>query len=97
MEELKDKLLTCKDCRRKFVFDIEEQKFFGQKGWPDPIRCKVCRREKNLLRLKDKVAVKDAIKFREICDKCGRKFYTKFKRKPGEKVYCDDCWKEIKG
>jgi len=32
-----------------------------------------------------------------VCDECGRKFYTKYKRKSGEKVYCDDCWVGIKG
>jgi len=99
MEEntIKDKILTCRDCGRKFTFTVGEQKFFGQKGWRDPFRCRVCSRQKKILKLRDKVKVEEAVRFSEICDKCGRQFYTEFKRKQGEKVYCFDCWKLIKG
>ena len=98
MEEnnLKDKILICKDCKRKFVFTVQDQKYFGQKGFADPIRCLYCRRQKRILELKDKMGIAEQIRFSEVCDKCGRPFYTKFQRKPGEKIYCDDCWKEIK-
>ena len=95
-EELRNKIIVCKDCKRKFPFTIEDQKYFGQKGYPDPIRCLYCRRQKRILNLRDGVGIADEIKFSEVCDKCGRSFYTKFKRKPGERIYCDDCWKEIK-
>jgi len=98
MEELKDKWLICKDCKRKFIFSVREQKQFGQKGWADPVRCKVCRRMKKILSLAldEKVPISDEIQFSEVCDKCGRKFLTKIKRKPGINLYCDDCWEEIK-
>jgi len=96
---VKDKILTCKDCKRKFTFTVREQMFFGQKGYRDPVRCRVCRRMKKILSLalKENLPISDEIKFSEVCDKCGRKFYTKYKRKPREKVYCDDCWVVIKG
>jgi hypothetical protein len=98
MEELKDKTCICKDCKKKFVFTIKDQKYFGQKGWPDPVRCRVCRERKKISKaLGDGVSIADNIKFSEVCDRCGRQFYTKFKRRPGEKMYCEDCWKEIKG
>lgn len=99
MEELKDKTLICNDCKRKFIFPVKEQKLFGQKGWKDPIRCRYCRRQKKILSLAltDKAKMREEIQFLEVCDKCGRQFYTKFKRKKDEKVYCDDCWAEIKG
>lgn len=95
---LKEKLLICKDCKRKFIFPIEEQKKFGQKGWGNPVRCRYCRRQKKILNLalKDGVPIGEEVQFSEICDKCSRKFYTKFRRKPGELVYCDDDWAEIK-
>ena len=95
-EELRDKLIVCKDCKRKFTFTVEDQKYFGQKGFLDPIRCLYCRRQKKILNLRDNIKVADEIKFSEVCDKCGRSFYTRFKKKPGERIYCDDCWKEIK-
>jgi len=98
-EDIKDKILVCKDCKRKFVFTVREQGFFGQKGWRDPVRCRVCRRMKKILSLalEESVPISDEIQFSEVCDECGRKFYTKYKRKSGEKVYCDDCWVGIKG
>jgi len=97
MEEiLRDKIIVCKDCKRKFTFTVEDQKYFGQKGYPDPIRCLYCRRQKKILNLRDGIGAADEIKFSEVCSKCGRSFYTKFRKKQGERMYCDDCWKEIK-
>jgi len=98
MEELKDKLLVCKDCHRKFTFTVREQKNFGQRGWPDPVRCRYCQRQKKLLNLalKDNIDVSDDLQTSEICDKCGRSFFSKIKRKPGFNLFCDDCWLEIK-
>jgi hypothetical protein len=97
-DKLRDKELVCQDCGRKFIFTIDEQKKFGFRGWEPPIRCQVCRRHKKILdlALNENVPITDQIKFVEICDGCGRKFFTKYKREEGEKVYCDDCWKEIK-
>ena len=97
-ENIKDKVLICKDCGRKFVFTVKEQMKFGQKGWTDPVRCKVCRRMKKILSLAldEKVPISDEIQFKEVCDKCSRPFYTKIKRKPNTNLYCDDCWEEIK-
>ena len=95
MEEdtLKDKILICKDCRRKFPFTAREQKFFGQKGWPDPVRCHYCQRQKKILMaLKDGTPIADKIQFSEICSRCGRRFYSKFKARPNENIFCDDCW-----
>jgi len=98
IEGLKDKWLYCKDCKRKFIHTVEDQKKFGQKGWADPVRCRYCRRQKKILNiaLKDNVNIGDEVKFSEVCDKCGRQFYTKFRRKEGENLFCDDCFAEIK-
>jgi hypothetical protein len=97
VEELKNKLLICKDCKRKFIFTIDQQKFYGQKGYKDPIRCEVCRRHKKILKqsLKDGISISENVLFEEICDMCGRKFFTKFKRR-NENIFCDDCWTILK-
>lgn len=97
-EKLKDKFLICKDCKRKFLFSVREQKQFGQRGWPDPVRCKVDRRMKKILNLalEENVSITDEVQFSETCDKCDRSFLTRIKRKPGINLYCDDCWEEIK-
>lgn len=39
-----DRMLTCMDCEKDFVFDAGEQRFFKQKGFTDPKRCPHCRK-----------------------------------------------------
>jgi rubrerythrin len=41
-----DKVLVCKDCAHDFSFTEGEQKFYTEKGFPEPIRCPVCRKAK---------------------------------------------------
>lgn len=37
-----DKLLTCKDCGKDFIFSVHEQEFFAEKGLEHaPSRCQV--------------------------------------------------------
>lgn len=43
---MEDRTLTCKDCRKEFIFTVKEQEFFLSKGFPDPIRCSDCRRKR---------------------------------------------------
>ena len=43
MAELSDKSLTCGDCKSAFTWTASEQKFFSEKGWTAPKRCKPCR------------------------------------------------------
>lgn len=39
-----DKILTCKDCGREFIWTAGEQEFFAEKGFAnEPKRCKACR------------------------------------------------------
>ena len=40
MEDIK---LICKDCKKEFIFTVGEQKFYEEKGFGAPIRCKECR------------------------------------------------------
>jgi len=41
--EFQDKIIKCKDCGKEFVFTAEEQAFYAEKGFVDPVRCKECR------------------------------------------------------
>lgn len=54
MEELKDKVIVCKDCEAEFIFNAGEQDFYIKKGFVEPVRCKACRIAKKL-----KVEVKE--------------------------------------
>ena len=38
-----DKVIKCKECGEDFVFTENEQKFYAEKGFPEPKRCKFCR------------------------------------------------------
>lgn len=43
MSEFVDQEKTCRDCPNTFVFTAGEQKFFVEKGFTPPNRCKPCR------------------------------------------------------
>ena len=38
--------LQCRDCSRTFTFSSGEQQFFDEHGFPPPVRCRRCRRER---------------------------------------------------
>lgn len=38
-----DQNLTCRDCRAPFIYTEGEQKFFEDRGFKPPSRCKACR------------------------------------------------------
>jgi hypothetical protein len=38
-----DRALPCRDCGELFDYPAYEQRFFAERGWPDPIRCQPCR------------------------------------------------------
>lgn len=38
-----DQTIHCKDCKTDFVFTESEQKFYADKGFQTPKRCKPCR------------------------------------------------------
>lgn len=40
---MEDKIIKCQDCGREFTFTVNEQKFYEEKGFTPPKRCKACR------------------------------------------------------
>ncbi len=38
-----EKTIVCQDCGEEFVFTESEQKFYSERGFQDPKRCKPCR------------------------------------------------------
>jgi hypothetical protein len=43
LEPLQDKVLICADCGEEFVFTVDAQEYFLQKGFmEEPKRCKTC-------------------------------------------------------
>lgn len=45
-ENMESKMIVCKDCGKEFEYTAGEQKFFEEKGFTAPIRCKDCRAAK---------------------------------------------------
>lgn len=43
---MESKMLVCKECGKEFEFGVGEQKFFEEKGFFAPVRCKDCRAAK---------------------------------------------------
>lgn len=99
MEEIKDKKIICKDCKKPFTFTVWEQKFFGQKGWAPPTRCPVCRQRRKILKkaLEDGISISDQGVHETTCAKCGIKYFSTLNVRKNEKEYCPECWKDIKG
>ena len=40
--------IKCQDCGNKFVFSANEQRFYEEKGYVPPKRCKSCRNARTL-------------------------------------------------
>jgi len=45
-----DKTLTCRDCRQAFTFTGGEQRFYTERQFAEPTRCKPCRAAKKASR-----------------------------------------------
>jgi CxxC-x17-CxxC domain-containing protein len=104
---LEDKLLTCKECGKDFVFSVSEQEFYASKGFEHPpSRCQECR-----LARKNKKSEAGfngggysqypANRFtREtyeaICAECGCTTTVPFKPKDDRPVYCRQCYMQKK-
>lgn len=41
-----EKLLECTDCKRQFLFTLDEQQFYAKNNLLSPKRCRVCRNKK---------------------------------------------------
>ena len=82
------KILTCQDCGKEFEFSAEEQKFFADKGFEEPKRCKDCRNAKKQAKRASFTKVK--------CAECGNETEVPFVPRNDRPVYCRDCF-EAKG
>ena len=46
---MKNKVLHCRDCGDRFVFDARQRRRYAENDWPEPIRCPNCRSRKREL------------------------------------------------
>ena len=92
-----DKLLTCRDCGREFVFSVSEQEFFAEKGFTNlPGRCPECRsaRKQNS---RGGGGYGQREMFPAVCAACGRETQVPFQPRGDRPVYCRDCFSQNRG
>jgi CxxC-x17-CxxC domain-containing protein len=86
-----DRLLTCRDCGKDFVFTAGEQEFYASKGLQhEPRRCTECR---NTRRQSDGSGGRaPRVMHDVICNSCGRLTQVPFIPTGSRPVYCLDCF-----
>lgn len=81
-----DKAIICRDCGEEFVFTVDEQAFYAEKGFQsEPVRCKACRQGRQPDRPGHEM-------FTAICAQCGAETQIPFQPKDDRPVYCPACY-----
>ncbi|HEY7141743.1 MAG TPA: zinc-ribbon domain containing protein [Methylomirabilota bacterium] len=98
---LQDKVLTCRDCGKEFLFTAGEQSFYAEKGFEhEPTRCKTCRATRkgggggggSMSSDFGARALHPA-----VCSECGKETQVPFRPTAGKPVYCRDCFQRRGG
>ncbi|MDR3542814.1 MAG: zinc-ribbon domain containing protein [Desulfosporosinus sp.] len=91
-----DKVLTCRDCGREFLFSASEQDFFAEKGFTnEPRSCPECRAAKKAQnRPSDGYNNNRSERrmFPAICAECGKETAVPFQPSGDKPVYCRECF-----
>lgn len=95
MSNMQDKILTCRDCGKEFVFTAGEQEFFAQKGFTNtPSRCPECRaaRKASGGYSGGGYERREREMFPAVCAQCGKETQVPFRPSGDRPVYCSDCY-----
>ena len=90
-----DKILTCRDCGKEFVFSASEQEFFAEKGFTnDPGRCPSCRAAKKAQQGSGGYNNnrQEREMFPATCATCGKETTVPFRPSGDKPVYCRECF-----
>jgi CxxC-x17-CxxC domain-containing protein len=89
-----DKILTCRDCGREFVFTSGEQEFYSSRGlMHEPRRCPECRTAR---RSSDGGGRAPREMHDVICSNCGKQTQVPFVPTGSRPVYCQDCFQTVR-
>ena len=92
-----DKSIQCFDCGTNFTFSVEEQEFFGTKGYTnDPKRCPECRQARKSQRYTNSSYGTRRQMFPAVCAECGKDTEVPFEPRGDRPVYCSDCYRKVK-
>lgn len=90
-----DKVLTCKDCGREFVFSASEQEFYAEKGFTnEPGRCPECRAARKTQNRSGRGGYDRGERqmYAAVCSACGKETTVPFQPTGDKPVYCRDCY-----
>lgn len=86
-----DKVLTCVECGKEFVWTAGEQEFYASKGFTnEPKRCPECRKKRRGAQKPERVM------YDAVCANCGKPCKVPFKPTEGRPVYCSECFAKMK-
>lgn len=92
-----DKVLTCRDCGKEFVFTAGEQEFYAEKGFTnEPSRCRECRQARKQASANRTGAARPPREMHDaVCANCGRPTQVPFKPRNDRPVYCRECYQAM--
>jgi len=93
-----DKVLTCRDCGKEFLFTAGEQSFYAEKGFQhEPTRCRNCRATRKG-GAGGGGSMGDDPRARAlhpaVCSECGKDTQVPFRPTAGKPVYCRECFQK---
>ncbi len=90
-----DKTLKCRDCGNDFTWSAEEQDFYAEKGFTEPLRCKECRMKAKANRDRNGGNRHGGPKqsFPIVCAQCGAEDTVPFQPKGDRPVLCRNCFR----
>ncbi|MFQ5887556.1 MAG: zinc-ribbon domain containing protein [Candidatus Hydrothermarchaeales archaeon] len=95
--ELEDKTLVCSDCGGEFIFTVDEQEFYIEKGFEnEPKRCKPCRQQRKAQRGGRGGFGRQREMHTATCADCGGVAEVPFKPRDDRPVYCRECFQKRK-
>jgi CxxC-x17-CxxC domain-containing protein len=97
-----DRVLTCRDCGKEFLFTAGEQSFYAEKGFQhEPTRCRNCRATRKGGGSAAAPASAGGMGGRPlypaVCSDCSKETQVPFRPTAGKPVYCRDCFQKRSG
>lgn len=90
--DYQDRILTCRECGRDFIFSAGEQEFYASKGLTNtPGRCPSCRAARRSGQ-SSASRQRSGEHYETTCATCGRPTSVPFIPRDDRPVYCSDCF-----
>ncbi len=77
---------TCQNCKKDFIIESEDFKFYEKIKVPSPTWCVECRQQRRYVWRNERVL------YRRNCDLCKKSTVTIYSENKPFKVYCNNCW-----